>query len=229
MGHIFSVTSVMFCRYLMVTLPNPFTPLLPFLLVKCFLHDQLRGRFVKTAHSITPSSSFALALCPVCHALLPVYRLERGTVSRQLTTLCRMHGLKSGKQLKEFRGHTSFVNDAIFNQDGHQIIRLVDVHVGAFRSVCKLSLYRWIGVCLTFFSLCWFFFPLLIFLPFVDFSSWSKHSWRLSDVFCRFVDFSSRSKHSCRLSDVFCSFVDFSSRSKHSSCCYVCLLRNGAC
>jgi WD40 repeat-containing protein SMU1 len=35
----------------------------------------------------------------------------------------RMHGLKSGKLLKEFRGHTSFVNDAIFVPDGHHIIR----------------------------------------------------------------------------------------------------------
>ena len=37
--------------------------------------------------------------------------------------LCsRMHGLKSGKTLKEFRGHTSFVNDAIFTMDAHNII-----------------------------------------------------------------------------------------------------------
>ena len=35
---------------------------------------------------------------------------------------CRMHGLKSGKTLKEFRGHTSFVNDAIFTTDAHNII-----------------------------------------------------------------------------------------------------------
>ena len=34
----------------------------------------------------------------------------------------RMHGLKSGKTLKEFRGHTSFVNDAIFTMDAHNII-----------------------------------------------------------------------------------------------------------
>ncbi|XP_020912451.1 WD40 repeat-containing protein SMU1 [Exaiptasia diaphana] len=34
----------------------------------------------------------------------------------------RMHGLKSGKTLKEFRGHTSFVNDVIFTSDAHSII-----------------------------------------------------------------------------------------------------------
>lgn len=33
-----------------------------------------------------------------------------------------MHGLKSGKTLKEFRGHTSFVNDVIFTSDAHSII-----------------------------------------------------------------------------------------------------------
>ncbi|XP_046546787.1 WD40 repeat-containing protein SMU1-like [Haliotis rubra] len=36
--------------------------------------------------------------------------------------LCQVHGLKSGKTLKEFRSHTSFVNDAVFTQDGHHII-----------------------------------------------------------------------------------------------------------
>lgn len=35
----------------------------------------------------------------------------------------RIHGLKSGKTLKEFRGHTSFVNEVIFTQDGHNILR----------------------------------------------------------------------------------------------------------
>lgn len=37
-----------------------------------------------------------------------------------------IHGMKSGKTLKEFRGHTSFVNDAVFSQDGHHILRLVN-------------------------------------------------------------------------------------------------------
>ena len=34
----------------------------------------------------------------------------------------RVHGLKSGKMLKEFRGHTSYVNDAIYSSDGSQVI-----------------------------------------------------------------------------------------------------------
>jgi len=34
----------------------------------------------------------------------------------------RIHGLKSGKMLKEFRSHTSFVNHAVFTQDGHNIV-----------------------------------------------------------------------------------------------------------
>lgn len=36
--------------------------------------------------------------------------------------LCRIHGLKSGKLLKEFRGHSSYVNDAIFTNDGSRVV-----------------------------------------------------------------------------------------------------------
>ncbi|XP_072526034.1 WD40 repeat-containing protein SMU1 [Salminus brasiliensis] len=34
----------------------------------------------------------------------------------------RIHGLKSGKMLKEFRGHVSCINDAIFSHNGHYVI-----------------------------------------------------------------------------------------------------------
>ncbi len=35
--------------------------------------------------------------------------------------LARVHGLKSGKLLKEFRGHTSYVNHATYSPDGTQV------------------------------------------------------------------------------------------------------------
>lgn len=34
----------------------------------------------------------------------------------------RIHGLKSGKMLKELRGHSSFVNEAVFTPDGHGVL-----------------------------------------------------------------------------------------------------------
>lgn len=36
--------------------------------------------------------------------------------------VCRIHGMKSGKSLKEFRGHTSYVNDVHFMSDGHHVV-----------------------------------------------------------------------------------------------------------
>ena len=38
--------------------------------------------------------------------------------------LARVHGLKSGKLLKEFRGHTSYVNHAAYSPDGTQVTML---------------------------------------------------------------------------------------------------------
>lgn len=35
--------------------------------------------------------------------------------------LIRVHGIKSGKMLKELRGHTSYVNDAVYSPDGSQV------------------------------------------------------------------------------------------------------------
>lgn len=43
-------------------------------------------------------------------------------VSGSYDTTIRIHGLKSGKMLKEFRGHTSFVNTVTFNHDQHHLI-----------------------------------------------------------------------------------------------------------
>lgn len=37
-------------------------------------------------------------------------------------TCSSLHGLKSGKMLKEFRGHTSYINHASFSLDGSQIL-----------------------------------------------------------------------------------------------------------
>lgn len=42
-------------------------------------------------------------------------------LSSSFDGLVRVHGLKSGKMLKEFRGHTSYVNEAIWSADGSQV------------------------------------------------------------------------------------------------------------
>jgi WD40 repeat protein len=36
----------------------------------------------------------------------------------------RVHGLRSGKMMKEFRGHRSYVNSAIYSLDGAQVFAL---------------------------------------------------------------------------------------------------------
>ncbi|KAM7266376.1 hypothetical protein ACFE04_004273 [Oxalis oulophora] len=43
-------------------------------------------------------------------------------LSASFDSTARIHGLKSGKLIKEFRGHTSYVNDAIFIADGSRVI-----------------------------------------------------------------------------------------------------------
>ncbi|KAG8050771.1 hypothetical protein GUJ93_ZPchr0009g582 [Zizania palustris] len=43
-------------------------------------------------------------------------------LSTSFDTTARIHGLKSGKILKEFRGHNSYVNYAIFSADGSRVI-----------------------------------------------------------------------------------------------------------
>lgn len=43
-------------------------------------------------------------------------------LSTSFDSTARIHGLKSGKQLKEFRGHSSYVNNAIFTSDGARVI-----------------------------------------------------------------------------------------------------------
>lgn len=76
----------------------------------------------------------------------------------------RIHGLKSGKLLKEFRGHTSYVNDAIFSNDGsrvitassdctvkvqkHIIFLLLDAHIFLLFAISSSisSIFFWLGV-----------------------------------------------------------------------------------
>jgi WD40 repeat-containing protein SMU1 len=43
-----------------------------------------------------------------------------------------VHGIKSGRMLKEFRGHSSFVNAAIYSADGTQVGQ-------ALRVLCQLA------------------------------------------------------------------------------------------
>ena len=43
-------------------------------------------------------------------------------LSASFDRTARVHGLKSGKMLKELRGHASYVNDARYTTDGNEIL-----------------------------------------------------------------------------------------------------------
>ncbi len=79
------------------------------------------------------------AFCFGCHSLFvffivfvflftPLLKLHTigfvncGLISNSWISLFRLHGLKSGKMLKEFRGHTAHINDVIFSHDGQHVI-----------------------------------------------------------------------------------------------------------
>jgi hypothetical protein len=64
------------------------------------------------------------ASLPAClPASLPTYLpAYLQVLSGSFDGTVRVHGLKSGKMLKEMRGHTSFVNDAIWGADGSQVV-----------------------------------------------------------------------------------------------------------
>lgn len=60
----------------------------------------------------------------------------------------RIHGLKSGKLLKEFKGHTSFVNEVVFAADGHNILSASSdgtVKVWSLKSTECVSTYKALG------------------------------------------------------------------------------------
>lgn len=64
------------------------------------------------------------------------------------TLFSRLHELRSGKTLKELNGHSSFVNDVSFTQDGHQIISASAD--GTVKVQCKLYNYN---MCLCYISI----------------------------------------------------------------------------
>lgn len=51
----------------------------------------------------------------------PLLSLPASVQGSHCCCLSTVHGLKSGKMLKEFRGHTSYVNCAIYSPDGSQV------------------------------------------------------------------------------------------------------------
>ena len=67
-----------------------------------------------------PRSS-ALCACTAQRAPTPTHTTTQKVLSSSFDGTVRVHGIKSGRALKEFRGHTSYVNGAIFSADGSQV------------------------------------------------------------------------------------------------------------
>jgi len=76
--------------------------------------------FVSLFLSFGLGSEFQFSCIHSCS--MQFYILKRIKGLFFLPPFCRVHGLKSGKMLKEFRGHTSYVNYAIFTTDGSRVI-----------------------------------------------------------------------------------------------------------
>lgn len=69
-------------------------------------------------------------------------------LSASFDHLIHLHGLKSGKMLKEFRGHTSFVNEAAFSPDGHHVLSASSdgsVKVWSLKTTECLSTFKSLG------------------------------------------------------------------------------------
>lgn len=82
----------------------------------CDVHDDVRKGSVPRI-----SSADAPPLPPSKQERRKPFGLTRQVLSGSFDGSVRVHGLKSGKMLKEFRGHTSYVNDAVWGADGSQV------------------------------------------------------------------------------------------------------------
>lgn len=77
-------------------------------------------RAASTRHQHTSSPPTPVGPTARAHPSLPVPIPHCPRPS--LTARCRVHGLKSGKMLKELRGHTSYVNHVTYSADGSSVV-----------------------------------------------------------------------------------------------------------
>ena len=57
-----------------------------------------------------------------CHYRLRLRLFLASFLAGSFDFTARVHGIKSGKTLKEFRGHKSYVNSAAYSKDGSKVI-----------------------------------------------------------------------------------------------------------